>query len=223
MNVCQYCKKQFVKETSLAVHVCEPRRRRQQQDEPGVRLGFQAYIKFYEMTQGSARLKSYDDFADSPYYRAFVKFGRYCVDTRVINPEQFMRWVLKQNKKIDHWCSDSVYTEYLSQYLVLENVNDAMARAMEYGLAWSERTGYPAHHCLMHGNANTTVHAITAGRVSAWIIYNCASGQEFLGNLDSSQLTMIWPYIDSDTWMKRFADYPADQAYVKEMLQKAGW
>jgi len=67
------------------------------------------------------------------------------------------------------------------------------------------------------------VHAITAGRVSAWIIYNCASGQEFLGNLDSSQLTMIWPYIDSDTWMKRFADYPADQAYVKEMLQKAGW
>jgi len=223
VNVCQYCKKQFVKETSLAVHVCEPRRRRQQQDEPGVRLGFQAYIKFYEMTQGSARLKSYDDFADSPYYRAFVKFGRYCVDTRVINPEQFMRWVLKQNKKIDHWCSDSVYTEYLSQYLVLENVNDAMARAMEYGLAWSERTGHPAHHCLMHGNANATVHAITAGRVSAWIIYNCASGQEFLGNLDSGQLTMIWPYIDSDTWMKRFADYPADQEYVKAMLNKAGW
>lgn len=223
MNVCQYCKKQFVKETSLAVHACEPRRRRQQQDEPGVRLGFQAYIKFYEMTQGSARLKSHDDFADSPYYRAFVKFGRYCVDTRVINPEQFMRWVLKQNKKIDHWCSDAVYTEYLIGYLQIENVNDALARAVEFGLDWSEKTGNPPEHCLRYGNTNSMVYAVTTGRISPWVIYNSESGQKFLNELDSTQIAMIWPYIDVDIWQKKFADYQADQAYLKEMLNKGGW
>ena len=74
-----------MKEGSLAVHSCEPRRRRMEKDEAGVRLGFQAYIKFYELTQGSAKLKTFDDFADSPYYKAFVKFGRYCVDVRAIN------------------------------------------------------------------------------------------------------------------------------------------
>ena len=82
---CQFCKKDFVKETSLAIHSCEPRKRRQEKDEAGVRLGFQAYIKFYEMTQGSAKLKTYDDFCDSPYYKAFVKFGRYCVSIKAIN------------------------------------------------------------------------------------------------------------------------------------------
>jgi hypothetical protein len=34
---------------------------------------------------------------------------------------------------------------------------------------------------------------------------------------------MIWPYIDSDVWQKKFADYRADQEYVKDILAKAGW
>ena len=53
---CNFCKKEFAKETSIAVHMCEPKRRRMEKDERGVQLGFQAYIKFYETMQGSAKL-----------------------------------------------------------------------------------------------------------------------------------------------------------------------
>ena len=220
---CQFCQKDFIKESSLAVHSCEPRRRRQEQSERGVQLGLQAYLKFYQLTQGSARLKTFDDFADSPYYRAFVKFGRYCVDIRAINPARFIEYVLKQNKKIDHWCRDSIYTEYLLDYLRVENVNDALARAIEFGITWQEQTSNPAHDCLRYGNSNTMCHAITTGRISPWIIYNSESGQQFLSELSTEQIAMIWSYIDSDFWMKKFQDYPADQEYAKDILTKAGW
>jgi hypothetical protein len=222
-HTCQYCRKDFVKESSLAVHSCEPRRRRQEQNEAGVRLGFNAYLKFYELTQGSARLKTFDDFADSPYYRAFVKFGRYCVEIRAINPARFVEWVLKQNKKIDHWARDSVYTEYLISYLRVENVNDALARAMEFGIDWSEKSGHPSQDCLRYGNAHAMCYAITTGRISAWTIYNSESGQKFLGELTADQVGMIWPYIDSDVWQKRFSDYAADAEYAKLILKQAGW
>jgi hypothetical protein len=220
---CQYCRKDFVREASLAVHSCEPRRRRQERDEAGVRLGFQAYLKFYELTQGSARLKSHDDFCESSYYRAFVKFGRYCVAVRAVNPARFTEWLLKNNKKIDRWCTDTVYTEYLVDYLRVENVNDALARAMEFGITWAEETGNPAEDCLRYGNTNAMVYAVTAGRISPWIIYNCESGQKFLSELDATQIAMLWPYIDSEVWTKKFSDYVADQEYVREILQKAGW
>jgi len=220
---CQFCKKDFVKETSLTVHSCEPRRRRQERSERGVELGFQAYIKFYEMTQGSAKLKTYDDFCSSPYYKAFVKFGRYCVSIRAINPARFMEWVLKQNKKIDHWCSDTVYTEYLAFYLRVENVDDALARAMEFGIDWSEKTGNPPHDCLRYGGTNAMVYAVTAGRISPWIIFNSESGQHFLSELNQEQIALVYPYIDVDHWQKRFQDYPADQEYAKDILKKAGW
>jgi hypothetical protein len=220
---CRYCKKSFVKETSLAVHMCEPKRRFQEQDERGVQLGLNAYLKFYELSQGSARLKTFEDFAPSPYYRAFVKFGRYCVAVKAINPARFVEWLLKNNKKIDHWGRDTMYTEYLTEYLRAENVNDALARAMEHGIDWSEQTGNPAEDCLRYGNTNAMVYAVTTGRISPWILYNCASGQKFLAELDATQIAMVWPYIDSEVWMKKFADYVADQEYVRDILTKAGW
>ena len=220
---CEYCKKIFARETSIAVHVCEPKRRALQKDDPGVRLGFQAYLRFYETMQGSSRNKTYEDFAGSAYYRAFVKFGRYCVDTHTINPAQFMLWLLKSQKKIDYWCSDKVYTEYLLYYLQTESVDDALARAIEYSMTWQEKTGHPAHDCMRYGNANAVCYAVTAGRISPWVIYNCESGQKFLSSLDPTQVAMIWSYIDSDAWQKRFRDHPEDQAYAQEILTKAGW
>jgi hypothetical protein len=221
--VCEYCKKEFVKETSIAVHMCEPKRRRIQKDEAGVRLGFQAFIRFYEVHQGSAKLKTYDNFCDSSYYTAFVKFGRYCVNTRVIAPSRFMDWLLKQNKKIDRWCSDAVYTEYLIWYLPVEALDDALGRAIEFGLDWAEKQLSQPNDCLRYGNANAMCYAITSGRISPWIIYNSESGQKFLTELSTEQVQMIWPYIDSDVWQKKFNNYPADQEYAKDILAKAGW
>lgn len=220
---CGYCKKTFAKETSIAVHMCESKRRRLSKDDRGVQLGFQAYIKFYEQSQGSAKLKTFDDFCESAYYKAFAKFGRYCVDAKVINPAQFMTWLLKNNKKIDRWASDQLYTEYLVDYLKVENVNDALARSIEHSISWQERTGHPAHDMLRHGNHNALCYDITCGRISPWVIYNSEAGQKFLSELNSEQLKMIWSYIDTDFWQKKFHDYMADQEYVKDILVKAGW
>jgi hypothetical protein len=220
---CEYCKKEFARETSIAVHMCEPKRRHTSRNEAGVRLGFQSYICFYETAAGSARGKDFDTFIESAYYRAFVKFGRYCVDTRVINPPRFIGWLLKHNKKIDYWCSDRVYTEYLIAHLQTEAVDDALARAVEFGMEWAEKNSAQHCDCLRYGNANAMCHAVTSGRISPWAIYNCESGQKFLSNLDSTQVAMIWNYIDSDAWQKRFRDCPEDQIYAQEILTKAGW
>lgn len=220
---CEYCLKEFVKETSLAAHLCEPKRRALQKDEPGVRLGFQAYVKFYAGVSGSAQPKTYAEFAKSAYYKAFVKFGRYCVDIRAVNPAQFMAWLLKTQKKIDYWCSDKIYTEYLMEYLRQEAVDDALTRAIEYSMDWEEKTQHPARDCLRFGNINATCYAVTSGRISPWVIYNSESGQKFLSSLSPEQVIMIWPYIDSDIWQKRFREHAEDQAYAQQILTRAGW
>ena len=219
---CQYCKKDFQRETSLSVHLCEQKQRYQSKDELGVRLGLQAYLRFYEMTQGSAKLKTFDDFATSPYYRAFVKFGRHCIAINAVNTSRFVDWVVEKNKKIDHWCRDSVYTEYLTEYMRRESVNDALARAIEFSIKWSETHGHPSHDVLRYGNSNAIAYAVSTGRISAWILYNCESGQRFLDALDQ-ELSMVWLWIDPEFWQKKFRDYPADQEYAKEILSKAGW
>ena len=70
------------------------------------------------------------------------------------------------------------------------------------------------------GGVNAT---LPSTQQANFVTYNSASGQEFLNTLDTSQITMIWPYIDSDAWQKKFHDYSADQEYAKEILKQAGW
>jgi hypothetical protein len=222
-HICQYCKKSFVKEASLTVHSCEPRRRRQEKDDAGVRMGFNAYLKFYELTQGSAKLKTYDDFCESSYYRAFVKFGRYCVNTRVVNPARFTEWVLRQNKKLDYWCSDKLYEEYLLFYLRVERMEDALTRALENAITWAEKKDAQAQDYLRYGNHNTIIQDIMAGRISPWILYNCESGQKFLASLNTEQQSILWPYIDPDVWTKKLKEDPANRDEAQELLKRAGW
>jgi len=46
MHTCNYCSKSFKKESTLAVHLCEQKRRHMQKDEKHVQLGFRSYQLF---------------------------------------------------------------------------------------------------------------------------------------------------------------------------------
>jgi hypothetical protein len=94
---------------------------------------------------------------------------------------------------------------------------------MEHAIDWSATNNYPAHDYLRFGNDNAICYAVTTGRISAWILYNCDSGIEFLGRINQEQVNMIWPIIDSDVWQRKFRDYAADAEYARNILREAGW
>jgi hypothetical protein len=221
--VCKYCDKSFKRENSLVVHLCARKKRWQEREEKGARIGFNAYIKFYKYTQYSKKTRTQMDFIKSPYYKAFVKFGRYCVSINAINVNCFIEFIIKQNKKLDYWTSDKLYTEYLSTLSVSENPIDTLTRAIKYSITWSEKNNADSKDMLRHGNVNSNCYAISNGYISPWVLYNCNSGKIFLGELNNEQTEIIWDFIDPEIWSKKFKDYPDDVNYIASMLDKAGW
>jgi hypothetical protein len=221
---CRYCDKEFRKESTLAAHLCETKRRWQQEKETGVQFGLRAYLQFYETTQGSAKLKSYEDFVDSPYYRAFVRYGRHLVAIRAINGPSFTAWLLKNNKKLDHWTKDSYYEEWLHDYIRREAPADALERGLqemeEYAHGGSGLAEFS--HYFKYGNSNRICYHIATGRISPWIVYCCDSGIEWLGNLDTEHVILVISWIDPDFWNRRLRDYTADAEWCKHILKAAG-
>lgn len=221
-HCCRHCNKKFVKETSLAKHLCEPKRRFQSRQNKDVQIGLQAYLRFYQYTQGKTD-RTWDDFAISPYYSAFVKFGIYCVTTPVFAPLQFLDWLLAGNKRIDHWPRDSLYNVFLLDLLKTEPVEDALSRAVKWSLDWSEDAQGAAKDCIRYSSQNLICHKISTGILSGWVIYNSDSGQKFLSSLNRDQLTVIYDYVDPDFWHLKFEKFFEDAAYAKEILKTAGW
>ena len=221
---CKYCNKTYRKESTLAAHLCEPKRRWQQEKETGVQFGLRTYLQFFETTQGRAKNKSYVDFIESPYYKAFVKFGRHCVGIKCINIQNYTQWLLKNNKKLDYWTKDVFYDEWMREYLKKEAVQDALERALktmeDYASNGSGLAGYKDY--FRYGNANRICHHISTGRISPWIVFNCVSGVDWLSTLGDDQISVILPWIDPDYWNRKFIDYMGDVEWTKHILTEAG-
>lgn len=223
LNTCPYCKKEFKRESSLASHMCEKKRRHFARDEPSSRLALAAFQKFWSMHHSAKTPKTFEDFADSSYYLGFKRWGNYCVDVRAINPEAYLKHLLKTNTGLDRWCRDSVYSEYLLNYLTIEPVCDALARSVEYSLDWADETRMAAHDVLRYGNVNKLMLAVSAGRLSPWAIYCSNSGREWLSSLRDDQLQIVWTYVNAGQWDEIMNRRPEDTAYANEILSKAGW
>jgi hypothetical protein len=218
---CEHCGKLFAKEKTLVVHVCEQKRRHMSKGEKHVQAGLMTYQRFYELTQKSQKPKSFDEFASSPYYTAFVKFGSFMINTAPIYPERFIDFVIKSNVKLDHWCRDELYDKYISELIKIEPADGAIQRTIKTMMEWGEKNNSPWEHYFAYVNLNRSTHDIREGLISPWIVLNSRAGKEMLTRLNDEQLDIVGPVIDPQFWIRKFKSLPADHELVKEVIKEA--
>lgn len=221
-HLCIHCGKSFMKSKTLVAHMCERKRRALQKDEKRVQLGYLAFNRFWQLTQNNKKLKTYDEFADSSYYNAFVKFGSYINNAQVLYPDKYIDWIIKSGAKLDHWCKDSIYEQYLYETLKTEPVEAAVQRSLQTMMEWADEHDANFAHYFNYVSLNKGVHDILNGRISLWILLNCASGQKMLNNMSDEQLNIISPAFDLKYWLKRFKEKSGDVALVKEICREVG-
>lgn len=220
---CEFCNRIFVRETSIAKHMCEYKHRWLEKDKRSNQIAFQAWLEFYKLNTLSKKLRTYADFIKSAYYIAFVKFGSYCVDTNVLNVNQYIHYLLKNNVKIDQWNTDTNYTKFLISYLKEEDPLDAIKRSVETTIELAVYENIQNKDLLRYGNKNKICYNITTGKISPWMLYHSNSGLKFLDNLDETQVKMIIDYINPEQWAIKFKRDNDIVKVVKELLNIAGY
>ena len=210
-----------MKEKTLFAHMCEPKRRFMQKDEKRVQAGFLAFNRFYQLTQGAKKQKTYEEFCKSAYYNAFVKFGSFVNNVNPLYPDRFIDHVIKSGVKLDHWCRDELYESYLYEMLKIEPVESAVQRTLTTMMDWGDTSQAQFNHYFNYVNLNRAVHDIRDGKISPWVILNCSSGKKLISNMNDDQLELISPAFDIAFWVKKFKQLPADVALVQEILKEA--
>ena len=218
---CEFCGKSFAKEKTLVVHICEQKRRHLSKNEKHVQAGLLTYQKFYDINQKIKAPKTFEDFASSPYYTAFVKFGSFLVNTAPIYPERFIEYVIKSGVKLDHWCRDELYDKYLAELIAVEPADGAIQRTLTTMIAWATENNAAWEHYFQYVNLNRATHDIREGLISPWILLNTKSGKDLLTRMNDEQLEIVSPIINPQYWIRRFKDRPADTVLVKEVIKEA--
>ena len=218
---CEHCSKLFAKEKTLVVHVCEQKRRFMSKNEKHVQAGLLTYQKFYDLTQKGKNSKTFDEFASSPYYTAFVKFGSFLVNTAPIYPERFIEFVVRSGVKLDHWCRDELYDTYLQELIKIEPADGAIQRTLSTMIDWGEKNNAEWEHYFAYVNLNRATHDIKEGLISPWVVLNTRAGKEMLQRMNDEQLDIIGSIIDPQYWLRKFKSLPADVELVKDIIKEA--
>jgi len=209
-----------MQEKTLVAHMCERKRRALQKNEKRVQAGYMAFNRFWQLAQGGKKLKSYDEFCDTAYYNAFVKFGSFLNNVNPLYPEKFVDYVIKSGTKLDHWCRDDLYNKYLFEILKTEPVESAVQRTLQTMMEWGDEHNANFAHYFNYVSLNRAVHDILNGRISCWVMLNSVTGKEMLQKMSDEQLNMIAPAFDVPYWLRKFKEMPADVVLVKEILDE---
>jgi len=221
MFVCEYCNSSFKRERTLSVHVCEPKRRHLQKNSKHVRLAFRSYQLFYKIGTNTKKEKTYDDFAGSQYYNAFVKFGSYCLDLKIDDVPDFVKWLLTNQIPIDRWVSDTQFNKWIKERLKTETVDRAVERTVLFLQDWGEDNANAWNSYFEAVPTNLAVFHICAGKISPWVLYASNRAQGLLDRLNEEQIKMIIEYIDPHVWQIRMKRHQKDFDWVKKLLEKA--
>ena len=219
--VCEYCKTGYSRESTLAVHMCQPKRRALQKGERRVQLGMYAFNQFYKLSAGAKKHKTYEEFCKSVYYNAFVKFGSFVSNVKPLYPEKYIDYVVTSGVKLDHWCREEMYEKYATELIKKEGVETALERSVNTMVEWSEDKSAPWNHYFAHVSLNRAVWHIKDGKISPWLMLNCKSGKEMLGNFNDEQLGMIYNIVDPKHWGVRFKRQTVDVQLVKDVVKES--
>ena len=219
--VCVHCNTGFTKEKTLTVHMCEQKRRHLARTDKHVQIGYQAYVKFYQLTQKFTGIKTYEDFSKSPYYNAFIKFGSFVSNVNPLYPDHYINWVVTSGVRLDHWCREELYDKYVLDLIKTEDVETALERSISHMVKWAEDNSAVWSHYFDYVSVNRVTYDIRDGKISPWIILNSNSGKNMLSRLSDEQLESVSAVIDPQFWVKKFKKLPADVELVKQVLKEA--
>ena len=218
---CPYCCKEFTRERTLQVHMCEPKRRHLQKNEKWVQNGFIVFQRFYEIHQKNHKTKTYDEFCKSAFYNAFVKFGRFMMHINPIYPEKYIDYVILSKIKLDHWAREDLYEAYLVDTLKVEPVESAIQRSITTMMDWADEQNAQWSDYFRLVNTTRAVQHIQNGKMSPWLVLGCVAGQKMLQSFSDEQLDMVERFIKPDYWKMKFKQYPADHLFVQETVKGA--
>lgn len=220
MYTCQYCNHAFSKEKTLAVHVCEQKRRAIARTERHVVLGYDTYNNFYKRTQNAKHDKTYDEFAKSPYYNAFIKFGSFVSNVNPLYPDRFIDYVVTSGVKLDHWCREELYDQYVIDLIKKERSEVALERSIKSMMDWADKNESAWNHYFLYASLSRATYDIKDGKISPWLVLNCASGKEMLKKFNDEQLNAISAVMDVKFWLAKFKKLPADVDVVREVVKE---
>ena len=113
--------------------MCEKKRRLLQKDEKRVQTGYYAFTRFYKLSAGTKKEKTYEDFCASPIIMLLLSSAvLLTMYDPSISREIYPLRCYSQESKLDPGVPDELYEKYATELVLKESMDTAIERSTQY-------------------------------------------------------------------------------------------
>ena len=219
---CKYCKKEFVRESTLAGHLCENKRRVLAKDLKQNRIAYQSWLLFRRLTIANIKHdKDYEEFATNNLFMGFMKLAKHIIDLNLEDPEGFVKYIVMNSVPMNKWQTAVVYESYVKDRTKKETVERAIERSVLNMKAWAERTGNSWEDYFSVVNTPDAVQDIRMGRISPWCTFATDQGSRLIDRLEPGQIQQLVEYIEPQSWRAKVMRQQQDAKWVQHVFNEA--
>jgi hypothetical protein len=202
--------------------MCVKKQRHLDKDSVASRMGLELFRRFYELNTATKNAKTIDEFINSRYYTAFIKFARRLMDLRPVDQSRFVDYVFRNGIKDRDWCKDKVYEAYIVDLLSKEPASRGLERSINTMNEWGEKYDLPFNEFFIHVAPAEATHLVKMGKISPWVLYLSTTSDHLWDRLSDEQADIISSVINPKIWKAKFELKKDDCSFTRGILQDAG-
>lgn len=201
---CQYCNKEFIRETSFLNHKCEKMKRYEVRNENYSKIAQEAYIAMFPNNSQYKKCRTFEHFISSHFYKSLIEFGKFVVNSEIISPKKYMKFLNEHNVNVKNWTDYRIYSQFLKHMFSTETPEDALIRSLEFIEKWSSDNNCEFYEFFSKIHPVEAVVHIKSGRLSPWLILPDGIGDKLFDRMLDEQLIEISDIIDPVYWNIKF-------------------
>ena len=221
---CKYCKKSYVRESTLMSHRCETKRRWDAQEDRSSRVGFMAWQQFTNTMVMAKRVKDrpFDEFIRSKLYTQFIKYAIHITRLNAVSPSRYTSYLLKHNFPVREWTKDAPYNSYMCDLLAKETPNEAIERSIKLAEEWAIDNDASLYDFFKEIHPNQALYWISNGKISPWFIYASSTVSVLMEKMTPDQLSELSKHLDHGVMVMRIRKYKKEFENIKAVLNEMG-
>lgn len=201
--------------------MCIKKRRHLDKDNVASRMGLELFRRFYELNTATKNAKTIEEFIESKYYKAFIKFARRLMDLRPVDQSRFVDFVFRNGIKDRDWCKDKIYEAYIVDLLSKEPASRGLERSIHTMEKWAEETDYEYHEFFRYVAPSEATFLVQMGKISPWVLYLAETSDLLWDRLSDEQAGLISSVIDPKIWQAKFEIKKDDCSFTRDILREA--
>ena len=219
---CRYCQKEFVRESTLASHLCENKRRMLAKDEKQNRIAYQSWLLFRKLTMANVKNdKPYEEFISNKFFAGFMKLAKHIIDLSLDDPEGFVKFIIMNSVPMHNWQTAVVYETYIKDRTKKETVERAVERSVLNMKAWAEKTGNSWEEYFTKVSTPEAVQDIRMGRISPWCTFATDQGSRLIDRFEPGQVQQLIEYMEPQSWRAKVMRQRQDAEWVQHVFNEA--